>query len=776
MTAQIYDAPVPFREIVGISPFNVRQSAEGDDISGLKATIDAVGLIHPLLLHPRADGALLVLAGGRRWRALMELDADGARPDRTVDAKIVQGATDAGLRMLSAMENTQTLAMHPVRQYEAFAAIAASLPDRETALTTIARGFGLTRRHVAQRLALGALSPKIRAAWLAGDLSAEAAKAFAEADDIAAQEAVFDSGCAPWQKNDIPYIRRTLFADTVTGADRLAIFVGAEAYLAAGGTLRDSLFAEEQRYSKPLLEKLAREKLHAAAQEILRLEKWGFAATGLDEDSADFEEMDDLDPDYLPGDEARLEEIRKALLPGGNAPPERRALEHEADLIHAKAICRALPIAERANLAIVADIDCRGDLEIIRALIPPPPEEEGFGDGKPGGEDDEDADDETVIASAAKQSSTAAAAKPEPLAPSEPIGKQLRAVLDDTVSLALHDVAARSMNFALICAVAALGCAYGVTTLDLKIHTRRTWKPSRDLLQEIAHLHFGQALEIVAAAHFNDVTVAFAELIGASIDSSRDITLDGALALVRVAASQSAILGDLQKHFEPTLYFHAATREAAIAAIRDTEGQASAAEAGKMNKKALTERAALVAADFNWLPKQLQDAATPPPSPHGEERPEAASRTTDTRTTAEAMRDALEDDEEEDDEEADPPPPPHGEEPPIGRRETPVSAGLRAASRTMDDSAATVSGAAESLARFLEYGCNRHDPEVRVKAQTLYNAFVNWAELRGFDPIPFNRFGCLMREAGIETHRLSAGVHYLGIALSLPATAEETAP
>ena len=764
---QIYDAPVPFREIVGISPFNVRQSAEDDDISGLKATIDAVGLIHPLLLHPRADGALLVLAGGRRWRALMELDADGARPDRTLDAKIVQGATDAELRTLSAMENTHTLAMHPVRQFEAFAAIADALPDRETALATIAREFGLTRRHVAQRLALGRLSPKIRAAWLAGDISAEAAKAYAEADDIGAQEDAFDSVSHHWQKNDIPFIRRTLFADTVTGADRLAVFVGAEAYLAAGGALRDSLFAEEQRYSKPLLEKLAREKLHAAAQEILRLEKWGFGATGLDEDSADFEEMDDLDPDYLPGDEARLEEIRKALPSLLAEHPERRALEHEADLIHAKAICRALPIAERANLAIVADIDCRGDLEIIRALIPPPPEEEGFGDGKPGGEDDEDADDETVIASAAKQSSTASAAKPEPLAPSEPIGKQLRAVLDDTVSLALHDVAARSMNFALICAVAALGCAYGVTTLDLKIHTRRTWKPARDLLQKIAHLHFGQALEIVAAAHFNDVTVAFAELIGASIDSSRDITLDGALALVRVAASQSAILGDLQKHFEPTLYFHAATRAAAITAIRDTEGPASAAEAGKMNKKALTERAALVAGDFNWLPKQLQDAATPPPPPHGEEPPEAASRTTDTRTTAEAMRDAIEDDEEEgeDDEETDPPPPPHGEERP------------EAASRTMDDSATPPTRtAADNLERFLEWACDRPDPEAQIKAKTLFNAFNNWTALRGDEPITIQLFGALMEEAGVAKHRLSAGVHYLGIALSLPATAEEAAP
>ena len=637
---QIYDAPLPFPEITGISPFNVRQSDETDDISGLKATIDAVGLINPLLVH-QGDGGFLVLAGGRRWRALAELFAENPARAPVVDAKIVRDATAAELRTLSAMENTHTLAMHPVRQYEAFAAIAAALPDPETALTTIAREFGLTRQHVKQRLALGRLSPKIRAAWLAGDLSAEAAKAYAEADDIAAQEAVFDT-LQHWQKGDPHRIRFILFADTITGADRRAIYVGAEAYLAAGGTLRDSLFAEEQRFSTSLVEKLACEKLHAAAQEILRTEKWGFATTYLDEDSAEFEEMDDIDPDYLPGDESRLEEIRKAFQTMGHGP-ERAALEAEADEIEAKAICRALPIAERAKLAILADIDFQGALKITRALIPPQREDDENAHLRE--QDDDDDDLQTPHGEERTQAAprTMGDNAPPPLPPSDPIGKQLRTVLDETAAAALHAVAARSMNFALTVAVAALGARWGVTTIDLKIHPRRNWTPTRELLQKIAPLSFAQALKIVADAHFNDVTTAFAELIGAAIDPSRDEKLDGALALIRIAASQSAIREDLQKNFEPALYFHAATREAAIAAIRDTEGQASAAEAGKMSKKQLTERATFVAKDFNWLPKILEDAATPP-QPRGDEQPEAASRTTDARTTAEAMLDAIEDD------------------------------------------------------------------------------------------------------------------------------------
>ena len=76
---------------------------------------------------------------------------------------------------------------------------------------------------------------------------------------------------------------------------------------------------------------------------------------------------------------------------------------------------------------------------------------------------------------------------------------------------------------------------------------------------------------------------------------------------------------------------------------------------------------------------------------------------------------------------------------------------------------------------FLEYACDRTNPDARIKAQILYNAFVNWAELRGYAPIAIQMFGALMEEAGVEKHRLSAGVHYLGLTLNLAATPKEEA-
>ena len=118
--------------------------------------------------------------------------------------------------------------------------------------------------------------------------------------------------------------------------------------------------------------------------------------------------------------------------------------------------------------------------------------------------------------------------------------------------------------------------------------------------------------------------------------------------MVRAAAPLADIEGRLQNHFSPELYFRASTRDAMTAAIRAIEGEAAAAEAAKLGKPALVERASVLATDRKWLPKILAEAATLPPlTAHGEEREARLEpRTMDTRTTAEAMLDAIEADDE----------------------------------------------------------------------------------------------------------------------------------
>jgi ParB family transcriptional regulator, chromosome partitioning protein len=639
---KIIEQHVAFGQISGISPLNVRQADAGDDVSSLKATIHAVGLINPLLLHPAAPGqggGYLVLAGGRRWRALSEIAAETGDRQPDIRVKIVENASDAELISLSTMENTQTLAMHPARQFEAFAAIAHALPSEAQAIEVIAREFGLTRHHVRQRLALGNLSPKIRAAWLEGKISAEAAKAYAEGDDIAAQEAFFDS-VNDGRQSDVGSIRRALLGDWINGDDPLAKFVGAEAYAAAGYELRDSLFAEEQRFKKPLLEKLAHEKLHAAAAIVKHAELWGFIVTEFDDGAEECEQVEDLEPDYLPEEEARLAAIR-AELQGKGTGDERRALECEAAAIEAKAICRALPMAERLTLGLYADIDWRGDLKILRAVARPT-EEVAPAEAVESDADEDNNDD------APTREKTPRVEKPAPLPPAAPIGKQLRTVLDETAAAALHGATMRSVNVALIFAVAKLGCSWGGDVVNMTLHGRRNWTPARELLLAIAHEKFDKALALVAAAPLNDMTTAFCELVGASIDPARNEKFEETLGLIRAAAGVGAIHMDMIANFSPELYFHAATRDAMISAIREMAGEAAAAEAGKLGKPALCERATILARDNKWLPAILREAAMPAESAHpaqGEEPPKATSRTMDERTTIQAMADALNADE-----------------------------------------------------------------------------------------------------------------------------------
>ena len=606
----IEHAKIAFDDIAGISPLNVRQASEADDISGLKATMLHAGMINPLLLH-EVDGRWLVLAGGRRWRALCEIEAadDGQFDWQSINVKQVRDATDAELISLSTMENTQTLAMHPVRQFEAFAAIAHALPNESAAIDVIAKEFGLTRQHVRQRLALGNLSPKIRAAWLEGKISAEAAKVYAESDDIAAQEVVFDSATG-YRANDPHSIRQALFADWVQGDKPLAKFVGADAYVAAGYELRDSLWAEEQRFNKTALEKLAREKMLAVAHPIKCAELWGFIITEFDDGADDVEQIDDLEPDYLPEEKTRLEAIRAELR--GVSGDDSRALRIEADAIEAKAICRALPMAERLTLGLYVELDWRGDLKILRAVTRPAQESTPSplaGEGGANAPDEGAFDDEDDESQPREKSPRAE--KPEPLPPSEPIGKQLRTVLDETAAAALHGAAMRSVNVAMIFAVAKLGCSWGGDVVDLRLHARRNWTPARELLLAIKHEGFDKALAIVAAAPLNDMTTAFCELVGASIDPARTEKFDETLGLIRAAAGVGAIHMDMIASFEPALYFHAATRAAMIAAIREMDGEAAAAEAGKLGKAALCERAAVLAKDNKWLPQILRDAAMP---------------------------------------------------------------------------------------------------------------------------------------------------------------------
>lgn len=249
---------IPLNQLV-TSPRNVRRTDRKSDIEALAASILSRGLLQNLCVAPREGDRFEVDAGGRRLAALKLLAKTGAiAKDWPVPCCVV--AREEG-REISLIENFHRVAMDAIDEVDAFAALVAdgSTPDE------IAQRFGVTRRHVDQRLALSGLSPKIKAAWKRGEVTLDAARAFCLVSDHAQQDAVFRSLGRPITHAST--VRARLMDGRVRISDRLARFVGLEAYEGAGGkVLRDLFDAEAVFIEDPgLLTKLAEEKLALSA-------------------------------------------------------------------------------------------------------------------------------------------------------------------------------------------------------------------------------------------------------------------------------------------------------------------------------------------------------------------------------------------------------------------------------------------------------------------------------------------------------------------------------
>ena len=141
---------------------------------------------------------------------------------------------------ISLDENVTRENMHPADQFEAFKKLA---DERGFGAEEIAARFGVTPHVVRQRLRLSAVSPKLMEIYRNGDLALDQLMAFAITEDHARQEAVFERLS---YNRDASTIRRLLTETHVAATDRRAIFVGAEAYTEAGGTILRDLFTEDR--------------------------------------------------------------------------------------------------------------------------------------------------------------------------------------------------------------------------------------------------------------------------------------------------------------------------------------------------------------------------------------------------------------------------------------------------------------------------------------------------------------------------------------------------
>jgi ParB family transcriptional regulator, chromosome partitioning protein len=229
-----------------VAEANVRRTGRGNGIEELAASIAAHGLLQSLVVCPKLDdsgeptGRYEVVAGGRRLTALKLLakrkafGKTGPVPCRVLDGE------DAGEASLA--ENVVRLDMHPADQFEAFARLHQDGQGR--GIEEITARFGVSAHTVRQRLRLSAVSPRLLQAYRDEALTLDQVMAFAVTGDQAEQERVHGQ-LQDWQRNP-DTIRRLLTHSLVPATDRKVMFVGLDAYTAAGGTVQRDLFSDDR--------------------------------------------------------------------------------------------------------------------------------------------------------------------------------------------------------------------------------------------------------------------------------------------------------------------------------------------------------------------------------------------------------------------------------------------------------------------------------------------------------------------------------------------------
>jgi ParB/RepB/Spo0J family partition protein len=168
------------------SATNPRKTFDPQRLSEMARTISEHGILEPILARPlpgNKSGRLEIVAGERRWRA--------AQLAKRLDVPVIlRPLTDKQALEIQTIENAQREDLHPLEQaagYERLIKEFGYTPEK------IADAIGKSRAHVFQIRKLGALSPKLREAFIAGEMDTTLATVFARVPGQSLQDAA-------WQK------------------------------------------------------------------------------------------------------------------------------------------------------------------------------------------------------------------------------------------------------------------------------------------------------------------------------------------------------------------------------------------------------------------------------------------------------------------------------------------------------------------------------------------------------------------------------------------------
>ncbi|SCB61590.1 chromosome partitioning protein, ParB family [Rhizobium aethiopicum] len=275
---------IPFDKLV-LGPQNVRRVKRGVSIEELAEDIARRGLLTSLNVRAQVDddgnetGFYRIPAGGRRYRAL-ELLVLRKRLAKTVGIPCIVSSGKTPEAEDSLAENIQRVDLHPLDQYRAFQ----TLREQGMGEEEIAARFFVSAATIRQRLRLASVSPRLLELYAKDDMKLEQVMAFSISNDHVQQEQVWET-IARQRVREPYYIRRLLTETTIRASDRRAVYVGIDAYEAAGGVVMRDLFEQDNGgwlQDPALVEQLALQKLTADAEALKAAEGWKWVEAAFD--------------------------------------------------------------------------------------------------------------------------------------------------------------------------------------------------------------------------------------------------------------------------------------------------------------------------------------------------------------------------------------------------------------------------------------------------------------------------------------------------------------
>lgn len=633
-----------------LSQQNVRRVKDGVSIEQLADDIGRRRLLQSLNVRPILDaggeetGTYEVPAGGRRYLALGILVKQKRLAKNEPIPCIVNRSGTTSAEEDSLAENVHRENLHPLDQFRAFK----TLKEQGLDVEEIAARFFVSSATVKQRLRLASVSPKLLELYEKDEIRLEQIMAFSISDDHARQEQVWERIAGNPHMHEPYYIRRLLTETTVRADDRRAVYVGAEAYEAAGGIILRDLFEQDSGgwfQDAALLEQLVFDKLKLDA-ETIRADGWKWVEAAISFPYGHTSGMRRIyaEPAEMSADEiARYDAVKAeydaldakyAEMEDADQEIEDRLDQFGAELDGFGDRPQAYDPVQKAIAGAFLTLGANGQLQVEAGFVRPSDEpreevdddEEADAGDRDASQSDEDDDDRVVVNGRSTNGGSDAAEEPEEEG-IKPLPERLVFDLTAQKTLALRNALASDVDVAFVTVlhVLVLQVFYRFakdSCLEISL-TSNSFGQVQGLAEtvwakEIGERHEAWDRDMPDSEKLWDFLLGldeasrkalFAHCVSLSLNAVVEPWNKRPGALAHADALAATLQFDMvEAGWSPTVdnYLGRVTKARIVQAVREARGEDSAQLIDHMKKDLMAREAARLLEGSNWLPEPLR--------------------------------------------------------------------------------------------------------------------------------------------------------------------------